>query len=95
MKKESNKKIGTPVNHTFDMTNIPKDVVFGVPIVSITGNSELTIENYKSLIEYTDQVIRIKRRDGEIKISGEHLQISYYKNADMMITGEIKMIEYF
>lgn len=94
MKTESNPKGGTPKNHSFDTTNLPKDVIFGVPLVTITGNLELYIENYKSLIEYTDRIIRIKRREGEIRISGENLQIAYYKTAEMKITGRIRAIEY-
>lgn len=94
MKKESNHNIGTPFTHSLDILNLPKDVVLGVPIVTITGNIELNIENYKTLIEYTEQLIRIKKRDGEIKILGEQLQISYYRSTEMKITGIIKTIEY-
>lgn len=94
MKKESNHNIGAPINQSLDILNLPKDVVLGVPIVTITGNMEINIENYKTLIEYTEQLIRIKKRDGEIKILGEGLQISYYKNTEMKITGKIKSIEY-
>ena len=76
MKKESNGKTGTPGNHTLDMTNVPKDVILGVPIVVITGNIEISIENYRGIIEYTDQVIRIKIKGGELKITGKHLTIN-------------------
>lgn len=94
MKKESNYENGTPIHHSLDRTNLPKDVILGVPIVTVTGNLEINIENYKSLIEYTDQIIRIKIRDGEVKISGEHLKIVYYKSAEMKITGAFRAIEY-
>lgn len=94
MKRESSEKIGTPGNHTLDIENIPKDVVLGVPIVTLTGNSEIVIENYRGIIEYTEMLIRIKRKGGEIKIIGKRLQVSYYKNDDMKIVGEIKSLEY-
>lgn len=94
MSQESKYKIGTPQNHSFDKMNLPKDVILGVPIVTITGNLEICIENYKNLIEYTEQLIRVKRRDGEIRIEGEHLEIIYYKSVEMKITGIIRRIEY-
>lgn len=95
MKKESLKKTGTPENHMYDMVNLPKDVVLGVPVVVITGNTEITIENFRGIIEYTEQIIRIKIKCGEIKISGKNLNISYYKNDDVRIVGNIKTIEYY
>ena len=86
MKKESYEKRGT--------LNIPKDVVYGVPIVMLTGSSELTIENYHGIIAYTETYILIRIKNGEIKVTGEHLEVAYYKNKDMKIIGKIKRIEY-
>lgn len=94
MNQESKHKIGTPKNHAFDKIHLPKDVILGVPIVTIMGNMEICIENYKNLIEYTEQLIRVKRRDGEIRVEGEHLEITYYKSVEMKITGIIRHIEY-
>lgn len=75
-------------------TNLPKDVVLGVPIVTITGHSEVRIENYRGLIEYTEILIRIQSKSGQIKVSGQRMQIEYYTNDEMKITGHIKSIEY-
>lgn len=94
MNQESNHKIGAPRNHAFDKMNLPRDVILGVPIVSIMGNSEIYIENYKNLIEYTEQFVRVKCREGEIRIEGELLEIAYYKNIEMKITGVIRRVEY-
>ena len=73
---------------------MPKDVVLGVPIVTIVGEFEINIENYRGIIEYTETLIRIKVKSGQIKITGKRLQIEYYTNDDMMITGRIEKIEY-
>lgn len=75
-------------------TNLPKDVVLGVPIVTVTGQMEVCIENYRGIIEYTDVLIRIQSKAGQIKISGKRMQIDYYTNDEMKITGRIKSIEY-
>lgn len=77
-----------------DAVNMPKDVVLGVPIVTITGQVELCIENYRGIIEYTDVLIRIKTKIGQIKVIGKHLQIEYYTNDEMKVTGRILSVEY-
>lgn len=74
--------------------NLPKDVVLGVPIVTVTGQIEVCIENYRGIIEYTDFLIRIQSKAGQIKITGKRMQIEYYTNDEMKITGRIKSIEY-
>ena len=74
--------------------DIPKDVVFGVPIVTVLGQIEICIENYRGIIEYTDLLIRVQTKIGQIKIIGKKLQIEYYTNDEMKVTGRITSIEY-
>lgn len=77
-----------------EATNLPKDVVLGIPILTLTGKMELCIENYRGIIEYTDVLIRLQSKSGQIRVSGKRLQIEYYTNDEMKITGYIQSIEY-
>lgn len=81
-------------NKMASAANLPKDVVLGVPIVTVTGKIEVCIENYRGIIEYTDLLIRVQSKAGQIKITGNGMQIEYYTNDEMKITGHIKAIEY-
>ena len=78
-----------------DKTGLPKDVVFGVPLVNIIGHTEASIENYRGILEYTDKLIRVQTKFGKIHINGSSLAIKYYTNEEMKVTGEIKTIEFF
>ena len=75
-------------------TNLPKDVIFGVPIITMTGQLEVCVENYKGIREYTDTLIRIRSKVGQIRVTGRNMQIEYYTNDEMKITGQIKSVEY-
>ena len=77
-----------------EATRFPKDVVLGVPILTMTGRLELCIENYRGIIEYTDVLIRVQSKSGQIKVSGKRMQIEYYTNDEMKITGQIQSVEY-
>ena len=55
-------------------SKFPEDVVLGMPNVEILGYSEMRIENYRGLIEYTDQLVRVQTKIGQIRITGKHLQ---------------------
>lgn len=76
-----------------DAVNMPKDVVLGVPILTMLGQMELHIENYSQILEYTDLLIRIRTKSGQIKVSGQRMQIDFFTNDEMKVTGHIKSIE--
>lgn len=77
-----------------DAAGMPKDVIMGVPIVTMIGQDEACIENYRGILEYTDKLIRIQTKLGRIHIIGRQLQIEYYTNDEMKIVGHITTVEY-
>lgn len=77
-----------------DAASMPKDVILGVPIVTLTGQIEVCIENYRGIIEYTDLLVRVQTKIGQVKIIGKRLQIEYYTNDEMKVTGRITAVEY-
>ena len=74
--------------------NIPQDISDGLPIVTVTGKNEIYVENYKGIIEYGKCCIKIQTKVCRITFSGNNLEIVYYTNVDMKITGEIESICY-
>lgn len=74
--------------------NIPQDISDGLPIVTVTGKNEIYVENYKGIIEYGKCCIKIQTKVCRVTFSGKNLEIVYYTNVDMKITGEIESICY-
>ena len=74
--------------------NIPQDISDGLPIVTVTGKNEIYVENYKGIIEYGKCCIKIQTKVCRVTFSGKNLDIVYYTNVDMKITGEIESICY-
>lgn len=77
-----------------DAAGMPKDVLLGVPLLTIAGQSEVCIENYRGILEYTDKLIRIQTKLGKIHVIGRNLQIEFYTNDEMKIVGYITVIEF-
>lgn len=77
-----------------DAAGMPKDVILGVPIISVIGQNEANIENYRGILEYTDKLIRIQTKLGKIHVTGRGLAIEHYNNDEMKITGHITIIEF-
>lgn len=73
---------------------LPRDTVLGAPILTITGNREIWMENYKGILEYTTTQILLQAKTCQICIEGTNLSIDYYTNEDMKISGCICGIRY-
>lgn len=73
---------------------MPMDVVAGASVVTVTGSSAVRIENYRGITEYTECLVRVRTRNGQIRLSGDHLCVEYYMNDEMKITGDICRLEF-
>ncbi|HJC37804.1 MAG TPA: YabP/YqfC family sporulation protein [Candidatus Mediterraneibacter faecigallinarum] len=74
--------------------SMPKDVVLGASVVTMLGRNEVSIENYRGIIEYTDTLIRVQTKSGQIRLTGKRLQVEYYTNDEMKITGAVHTLEF-
>lgn len=81
-------------NKIAELSELPKDVAMGMPVLTVTGQAELCLENYRGIIEYTDSLIRIQTKSGQIRITGQRLHVVYYTNDEMKVNGHIVSIEY-
>lgn len=73
---------------------LPKDTMLGAAIVTVTGNREAFIENYKGILEYTTESIVLQGKNCKICFEGKRLSIDYYTNEDMKISGSIETVRY-
>lgn len=73
---------------------MPKDIVYGDALIQVTGHHEAYIENYKSIIEYTDSSIKLQTKSGKLLITGKRLRIEYYTGDEMKITGYLSEFKF-
>ena len=78
----------------FGILDIPSEVVKGVSIATLIGNGELYIENYKCIMRFDENEIRLKVKNGSLCILGEGFHIKYYNDINMYITGNIRKITF-
>ena len=66
--------------------SLPRDVVFGDFIITLTGNCEAYIENYRGISIQGNHVV--------LNICGCDLEVDFYSQESMKIKGKIKRLEY-
>ncbi len=77
-----------------DVVDISKNVMLGMPLVTLLGDRELTIENYVGIIEYGDEVIRIKCKAVNVSITGKNMELKTMTEEFLYITGRFKCFSY-
>lgn len=73
---------------------IPKEIVLDMPFISLRGNNEAVVENYKGIIEYSSEKIRINTSVGVLKFAGSKMAIKCLDLNNIIITGCIEHIEF-
>jgi len=77
-----------------EMLELPKEVMLDLPKLTMIGHRNLIIENYKGLIEYETNKIRINTNAGIIKIIGRSMVIRAITSEDILLEGEIDSLEF-
>jgi sporulation protein YqfC len=73
---------------------LPKEIVLNLPLISMYGNEELKLENYKGVVEYTNELIRIATSIGILKIEGRGLLLKQVTTEKISVNGVIVKIEF-
>ena len=92
MREKKNDKSRTEL--IMESLQLPKDILHGDMRVTMTGNREAWIENYKGILEYSTESILLQGKNGRVQFEGKRLTIDYYTNEDMKLTGRIMCIKY-
>ena len=70
-----------------DSAGMFADAMKGETILTLIGMRAVHIENYRSILVYTDSEIRIQCRHYILSVSGKKLKICYYDKDEMKISA--------
>ena len=80
-------------NRVSKFLEIPREVMYDVPKITITGFDEVLIENFKGILEYEDFFARISTSIGNININGFNLKLNQMTDDDILVTGKIENVD--
>ena len=70
-----------------DGLDLPLEVAQNLSRISITGEKELFIENYRGVIEYTSEVVRVRTLGRVLRVEGTCLEIRTVTDDDLQVVG--------
>ncbi len=77
-----------------EILELPREIVSNLPLISMTGAEILCVENFKGIIEFVDDRVRINTASGVLKIEGKRLLLKEVTSESLTITGAITKVEY-
>ncbi len=75
--------------------SLPKEVVFQLPLISLLGREELSIENHKGILLYSESCIRIATKVGTMEVLGSTLSLKQLSGDILVVHGTIDEIKFF
>ena len=80
-------------NHSaIDTLELPKDLLMGLPLISMEGNRSMCVMNHRGLVCYKNDKIIVATRTGSIQITGRELNIPEFTSDIVEIRGYLEGI---
>lgn len=71
-----------------------KDTLYLHTYTSIEDNRQLTIHNFRKIIEFNDICIRLRTVNMEVRIWGSGLTVEYFGVEGLAVRGKISSVEF-
>lgn len=68
---------------------LPKEITLNLPLITLLGKEEMTIENHKGILVYDDNNIKVSTKIGTLIIDGKNLELKQLTGEILVILGEI------
>ncbi len=74
--------------------DLPDEVILDLPKITVIAGIQVIIENHRGVIEYRPTCLRVRTRNGEVKVEGKSLSIGAINSTEIIIDGTIRMITF-
>ena len=76
-----------------DRLELPGELLGDTPKLTLTGSSQVLVENHRELLSYSDGSVEIGCGKTRLRIRGEGLLLRSMNREELMISGQIVSVE--
>ncbi|SDN09081.1 sporulation protein YqfC [Sediminibacillus halophilus] len=73
---------------------LPSDVILELPRITTIGQIHAYIENHKGLILFSESELRLRMKDGYLRITGENFVLKMMLPEEILLEGKIKELAF-
>ncbi len=82
------------LEHASEHLSIPQDIIAGQAMISLTGNHNLRVCNYRAIEEYSTEQIKLSLGKKNLVVTGSNLLIEYFRKDEIKIVGNISNVSF-
>jgi sporulation protein YqfC len=71
---------------------LPEDVMMDLPRITMIGQLHIYIENHYGVLQFSDNVLRLRLRDGQLFIKGKGFVIKIIQPEEILLQGQIDQV---
>lgn len=86
------KRDGSILERISRVADLQNEPLPAQPLLELCGNCRVLIEHHKGICEYTPTKVRVSVKFGSYCICGTHLEITRLSSDQIVITGNIDMV---
>lgn len=82
------------LERTSEALDLPKNLTMQLPRLILTGHRELYIENYRGILEYGTDFLRIATSAKTVRVCGSALCIKGIAAEELVLEGDISSVSF-
>ncbi|KFN10110.1 sporulation protein YqfC [Paenibacillus macerans] len=79
---------------TVDALDLPSDLVYDLPRLTLIGGQQLYIENHRGVVNFSPEELHLALSQGTLEVEGKELVIKAIMPEEVVIEGRIFGIKY-
>lgn len=87
-------KLGNMRERIADSLELPAEVTLNVPKITILAKKEITVENHKGVMRFSNTELVVNTSLGPLTIKGENLEIAFVGGTTITLKGSFKGVVY-
>ncbi|KLI02186.1 stage IV sporulation protein [Sporolactobacillus inulinus CASD] len=77
-----------------EVSDIPEDVMLGVPRLTLIGQFRLSIENYQSVLSFSKTELKLALNEGELHITGNDFVLETILEKEIVLQGRVTGVRF-
>jgi sporulation protein YqfC len=77
-----------------DKLELPEDVLMDLPRITMIGQLHIYIENHYGVLQFSDTVLRLRLRDGQLLIKGNGFVLKILQPEELLLEGKIDRVDF-
>lgn len=92
--KENKKAKKSALSKAENILDLATGTLGSLPNITLYGTAALEIDNFKSLMDFSPDTVRVNTTDGIVRIDGINLRLAFITDESISVKGDIRNLSF-